>query len=152
MSFDRNNWKTQLKSLQIPILVIGTKADLVDDKQRLKQLTRAGGIGKLSLFTFGGLSFILGIFSRAVRSRRHLHELPWSAELGDRLQRRHQTQSIFRQSNWKEVLLARRGLRERETQVRNTVQRGLAARVRIKLSKNECKCVNGSNLIGENKW
>lgn len=37
----------QLKSLQIPILVIGTKADLVDDKERLKQLNRNGNIGKV---------------------------------------------------------------------------------------------------------
>lgn len=35
----------QLKQLQIPILVIGTKADLVDDAQRLKQSQRAGNVG-----------------------------------------------------------------------------------------------------------
>lgn len=40
----RNN--IQLKSLQIPILVIGTKADMVDDAQRLKQLNRGGNIGR----------------------------------------------------------------------------------------------------------
>lgn len=36
--------------LQIPILVIGTKADLVDDAQRLKQLQKSGSIGKTFCF------------------------------------------------------------------------------------------------------
>lgn len=35
----------QLKSFQIPILVIGTKADMVDDKERIKELNRGGNIG-----------------------------------------------------------------------------------------------------------
>lgn len=37
----------QLKSFQIPILVIGTKADLVDDNERIKELNRGGNIGEL---------------------------------------------------------------------------------------------------------
>lgn len=36
----------QFKSFQIPILVIGTKADMVDDKERIKELNRNGNIGK----------------------------------------------------------------------------------------------------------
>lgn len=36
----------QLKSFQIPILVVGTKAELVDDAQRIKQLSRGGNIGE----------------------------------------------------------------------------------------------------------
>lgn len=36
--------KNQFKNLQIPILVIGTKADIVDDAQRIKQLQRSGNI------------------------------------------------------------------------------------------------------------
>lgn len=43
------NEKHQFKSLQIPILVIGTKADLVDDVQRIKQSSRSGNIGKRPL-------------------------------------------------------------------------------------------------------
>lgn len=39
--------RIQLKSFQIPILVIGTKADLVDDAERLKQLSRGGNIGRI---------------------------------------------------------------------------------------------------------
>lgn len=37
--------KNKFKNLQIPILVIGTKADIVDDAQRIKQLQRTGNIG-----------------------------------------------------------------------------------------------------------
>lgn len=36
----------QFKSFQIPILVIGTKADMVDDKERIKELNRNGNIGE----------------------------------------------------------------------------------------------------------
>lgn len=44
--------KNQLKNLQIPILVIGTKSDLVDDGQRMKQLQRTGNIGEWNIQTF----------------------------------------------------------------------------------------------------
>lgn len=56
----------QFKSFQTPILVIGTKADLVDDAQRLKQLNRGGNIGMIKIenrhFQLKYNSFIL-IFS-----------------------------------------------------------------------------------------
>lgn len=45
----RSYFKKQLKNLQIPILVIGTKADLVDDAQRMKQLQRTGNIGECDI-------------------------------------------------------------------------------------------------------
>lgn len=40
-------FENKFKNLQIPILVIGTKSDIVDDAQRIKQLQRTGNIGTL---------------------------------------------------------------------------------------------------------
>ena len=45
-----NQKQIQLKSFQIPIFVCGTKADMVDDKERIKELNRGGNIGKFSFF------------------------------------------------------------------------------------------------------
>lgn len=47
-----NQKQIQLKSFQTPILVIGTKADMVDDNERIKELNRSGNIGTFNTIFF----------------------------------------------------------------------------------------------------